>query len=75
MLTNEQKLEIALELGRFSRGDKFVRVARREDGSVYASPAEPRSDYADETIKYFDFSHMSASEGDRAVWDWLVNVI
>jgi predicted HicB family RNase H-like nuclease len=76
MLTQEQKLEAAFDLGRLARGDDFVRVARRDDGSVYAFPCnEGRADFADETLTYFDFAHMSAADGERAVWDWLTNVV
>ena len=31
-----------------------IRVARREDGSLYASRTDGRNDYADETISYHD---------------------
>ena len=74
-LTQEHKLAAAFDLGRFARGNAFVRVARRDDGSVYAFPcAAGETNFADETLAYFDFSQMNAADGERAVWDWL-NVV
>lgn len=36
-----------------SKGARLARLARRDDGSVYMSATEHRTDYADETLAWY----------------------
>jgi hypothetical protein len=70
-LTKTQFIDLAMDLGRFCRTHNgSVRAAIGDMGNAYAFPGEPRSDYADQTLANFDFSH----DGEKAVRDFLENI-
>jgi len=73
-LTKDQFIDLAVDLGRFCRSDEHVRAAMREDGSVYAMPGDPRSDYADDTLANFDFAQESAADGEMSVRKFLQSI-